>query len=198
VPSILVCRPASTPMSQQPEPIHASTAPSERFVTQLTAAQGALYAYVCALLGGSRDAADVLQETNLVLWRKADQFNAALSFNAWAYKIAFLQVMAHRKKQATDRHQFTLSEDSLAKIAARMEPYSETFAQRMRLLDECIAKLSHYQRELIRLRYIERLGVNSISSSLQKSENSVAAALYRARRALIDCVETKPGAADSP
>jgi RNA polymerase sigma-70 factor, ECF subfamily len=185
-------------MSEQPESHQVQTAPTEQFATQLTAAQGALYAYVCALLGGSRDASDVLQETNLVLWRKAAEFKPELSFNAWAYKIAFFQVLAYRKRQATDRHVSNFSDDSLGRIAARMETGGNSFAQRVRLLDECIAKLPNYQRELIQLRYAERLGVGSISRTLQKSENSIAAALYRARQSLIDCVETKPEVGDSP
>lgn len=185
-------------MSEQSEPLDEQVAPSERFVTQLTAAQGALYAYVCALMGGSRDATDVLQETNLVLWRKAHEFNPELSFAAWAHKIAFLQVLAYRKKRATDRHLSNFSEDSLGRIAARLETHGDTFARRVRLLDECVEKLSDYQRELIRLRYAERLGVKVISRKLRKSENTVAAALYRARLSLIDCVETKPEAGDGP
>ncbi len=172
--------------------------PSEQFATQLTAAQGSLYAYVCSLLGGSRDAADVLQETNLVLWRKAGEFKPELNFNAWAFKIAYFQVLAYRKRQAIDRHRCNFNEQLLDRIAARLEPQADRFTQRMRMLDECIDKLPDYQRELIRMRYAERLGVNVISHRLRKSENSIAAALYRARLSVIDCVETKPDAEDEP
>ena len=42
-----------------------------QFVERLTAAQSALYGSIHTLLAGSPDAADVLQETNRVLWRKA-------------------------------------------------------------------------------------------------------------------------------
>lgn len=185
-------------MTQQDKPDDESVATSARLVAQLTAAQGALYAYVCALLGGSRDAADVLQETNLVLWKKADEFDPGRSFIAWACKIAFFQVLAYRQRRASDRHLSNFSEDSLARIAARMEPPSEVFAERMRLLDDCIAKLPEYQRELVRLRYDERLGVKTISDMLQRSENAVAAALYRARLTLTECVETHSGVQAPP
>lgn len=185
-------------MSERPATHHEQTPPCEQFVTQLTAAQGALYAYVCTLLGGSRDANDVLQETNLVLWRKAAEFKPELSFTAWAYKIAFFQVLAYRKRQATDRHVSNFSDDSLGRIAAKFESTGGTFTDRVRLLDECIAKLPDYQRELIELRYAQRLAVGTISRTLQKSENSIAAALYRARQSLINCVETTPSPGDLP
>ena len=150
-------------MTNRSEDIHHHDALHEAFVAQLTAAQGNLYAYVCALLGGTRDAADVLQETNLVLWRKAHEFDSARDFTAWAHKFAYLQVMAHREKRTRDRHVSNFSADTLGKMAAKLETYSGEFAQRVRLLDECIKKLSDYQRELIRLRYVERLGVKTIS-----------------------------------
>jgi RNA polymerase sigma-70 factor, ECF subfamily len=185
-------------MSNQPENAHNGDALHEAFVTQLTAAQGNLYAYICALLGGTRYAADVLQETNLVLWRKGGEFDLERDFAAWARKFAYLQVMAHREKLARDRHVSNFSADTLGKMAAKFETYSSEFAHRMRLLDGCIKKLSDYQRELIRLRYVERLAVKTISRKLLKSENNVATALYRARLSLIGCVETTPGFGDGP
>jgi RNA polymerase sigma-70 factor, ECF subfamily len=185
-------------MSNHPENIHNHDALPEAFVTQLTAAQGNLYVYVCALLGGTRDAADVLQETNLVLWRKGHEFDIERDFTAWAHKFAYLQVMAHREKQARDRHVSNFSEDTLGKMAVKFETYSSEFAHRVLLLDECIRKLSDYQRELIRLRYVERLGVKTISHKLRKSENNIATALYRARLSLIECVETTPEFGNGP
>lgn len=179
-------------MSQRSEPSREHAAPSERFVSQLTAVQGALYAYVCVLLGGSHSADDVLQETNLVLWRKAHEFNPELSFTAWAYKIAFNQVLAYRKRRAGDRHLSNISDDSLGRIAAKVETQVDSLVQRAKLLDQCIEKLPDYQRRLIGLRYAEHVGVKAIANKLDKSENSVAATLYRARLALIDCVETQP------
>jgi RNA polymerase sigma-70 factor (ECF subfamily) len=171
---------------------------SERLVTQLTAIQGALYAYICILLGGPGDAADVLQETNLVLWRRAHEFDTEQTFSALAYKVAYFQVLAHRKKGACDRHVFNFSEESLETMAGGLAMPGGDFANRLRLLDECIEKLPDYQRELIRMRYSERLGVKTISSRLCKSENSISTALHRARLSLADCVETTPGPKDRP
>lgn len=183
-------------MGDCPETVNGPVDASERFLSLLTAAQGPLYAYICTLLGGSNDAADVLQETNLVLWKKMDEFDSSLSFSAWANKFAFLQVLAYRKRRATDRHQFTCVMESMQSISAKAESESEQFARRLRMLDDCIESLSDYQRQLVQMRYARRLGVKAISLHLQKSENSVAAALYRARLALIECVDTKqPGRA---
>ena len=185
-------------MNDQLQPHHDDAARSERFVTQLTTIQGALYGYICVLLGGPQDATDVLQETNLVLWRRAHEFDTERTFAALAYRVAYLQVLAHRKRQAHDRHVFNFNDHSLETMASRLAIDSNEFARRVRLLDECIEKLPDYQREVIRLRYAERLGVKTISLKLRKSENSVSTALHRARLSLTDCVETTTIHGDSP
>ena len=50
---------------------------SEQFVRHLTENQNRLYGYVYSLLGDHSRAADVVQETNLVLWRKVGEFQSA-------------------------------------------------------------------------------------------------------------------------
>ena len=98
-------------MNDQIKPYHDDVARSEQFVSQLTAIQGALYAYICVLLGGSSDTADVLQETNLVLWRRAHEFDTEKTFSALAYRVAYIQVLAYRKNKTHDRHLFNFSEN---------------------------------------------------------------------------------------
>ena len=66
----------------------------ENFVRLLIEAQGSLYAFILTLLANADTAKDVLQETNLVLWRKNEEFEAGTHFFAWARRIAEFQVMA--------------------------------------------------------------------------------------------------------
>ena len=79
----------------------------EWFAVELAGAS-ALYAYASTLMAGSSDAWDVLQEANLVMWRKAADVNSATGFLPWAYTVVRYQVMAHRKRVSRDRHVFNL------------------------------------------------------------------------------------------
>lgn len=47
---------------------------TEAFVQLMTAHQGRLYGYILSLLGDVDQANDVLQESNVVLWRNAAEF----------------------------------------------------------------------------------------------------------------------------
>lgn len=59
------------------------------FIRHLTGFQGKLYAYTLALLADPDAAADVVQETNVVLWHKADQFTPGTNFASWALHVAY-------------------------------------------------------------------------------------------------------------
>lgn len=72
----------------------------------MTRCQRRLYAFIYALVRNPADAEDVLQECNLVLWRKAAEYQPGTDFMAWAWRIAQLQVMAFRKRKARAREHF--------------------------------------------------------------------------------------------
>lgn len=76
---------------------------SAAFALSLTEAQPAIYACIYAVLPNRGIAHDLLQETNLTLLRKADDFEPVTNFNAWATRIARYHVLNHRRKMNRDR-----------------------------------------------------------------------------------------------
>ena len=77
------------------------------FSRKLTALQRSLYAYILTLLPNRADAEDVLQETNLILCRKANEYDPKGHFQGWAFQIARYQVMAQITKTKRNRLQFS-------------------------------------------------------------------------------------------
>ena len=61
---------------------------TERFIRCLTDHQSRLFAYLVALLGDVHEARNVLQETNLELWRKSADFADGSDFSAWSRRVA--------------------------------------------------------------------------------------------------------------
>ena len=158
------------------------------FVQRLTAAQSALYAFICGLMGGLEQAAAVLQDTNLVLWSRAGEYDPGRPFLPWAYTLARWQVMAWRKKQ--QRSRLVLDDDLVAKVAAEMEAGAGAAEAELRALERCIAALPGKQRELIAARYERGETVRAMAVRLGQPENALAAAFYRIRRALHHCITT--------
>ena len=90
---------------------------------------------IVALLPDFAAAEDVLQETFLVVQRKASEFDRASNFLAWAFRIARLQVM--KAQTAHQRHVERLSDAVLESLAASapVEPWDD---QRLALLHETL------------------------------------------------------------
>jgi RNA polymerase sigma-70 factor (ECF subfamily) len=158
------------------------------FVQALTKAQLGLLRYITALVGNTDAASNILQETNLLLWQKADEFQPGTNFEAWATKVAYWQVKAYVRDRGRDRHVF--SEELVTQLAESSEDASDIDVT-VRLLQRCLEVLRRADRELIALRYGNGFSVRQMSSHLGKSPAAVKGALMRTRRALKACVERR-------
>src|SRR6185369_11213719 len=94
-------------------------APSETYIQNVIGLQSQLYAYILTLLADTEAADDVLQETNLVLCRKAHEFTEGTKFEAWAFRIARIQCLAFWKIHS--RNWLVFDNEAINQIAARAE-----------------------------------------------------------------------------
>ena len=124
---------------------------SDQFVELIAGCQGRLFAHIVAVLGNADRANEVLQETNLVLWRKSDDFEMGTNFDAWAFRVASFQVMAYRQRQLRDKLMF--DQNLVENISRRVQERSECYETRLKQLDRCIEKLPARSRDVIKRRY---------------------------------------------
>jgi len=158
----------------------------EKFVCQLTECQGRMYAYIFTLLGNADRAHEVLQSTNLTIWRKADEFKQGTNFGAWASRIAYYEVLADRKRRNCDRHLFDVA--LIEQVAVQAESTASDVDDKRRALRSCMEKLDEADRELIKQRYEPQGSVQQIAQHLSKSVGAISQALYRIRRVLAGCI----------
>jgi RNA polymerase sigma-70 factor (ECF subfamily) len=164
--------------------------PSAEFVGHVIRHQRRLYAFICALVRNPADAEDVLQECNLVLWRKSAEFQAGTDFLSWAFRIAQLQVIAFRKKQARACEPF---DDALIAQLADEAPrhLKEHFDRRLQALLDCLQRLRPEQRALLARRYEPGGSVNEMARASGRAPKAVSEALRRIRDTLMQCIERK-------
>jgi len=158
----------------------------ERLVQELTSSQTRLYGFILTLLPDRDAARDVLQETNLVVWRKANEFAADSNFWAWATQIARYQVLSHFRDSGRDRLVF--DEDVIENLATAAEQHSAD-ADRVRVLVACVKKLPRAQAEAVALRYRSGSSIDEIARERGQTVAAVKMLLLRARRALLKCME---------
>lgn len=162
---------------------------TESFIELLTGAQSAVFGYVMSICHDPSLAKDIVQETNLTLWRKAEDFEEGTNFTAWACRTAYFHVLNHRRKQS--REQLVFDEDVFDYLAERQEARSQHTDERLEALRACIGALPPQQRDLIDRRYLPGATVQAIAKDDGKSEGAISQALFRIRTALQKCVEQK-------
>ncbi|MEI7730650.1 MAG: sigma-70 family RNA polymerase sigma factor [Verrucomicrobiota bacterium] len=151
--------------------------------------QGRLRAFVLGLVPEFSAADDVMQETFLVVSRKANEFDPDTNFQAWVRRIATFKVLSlHRDRQ---RAPLCLQADVIEALAAAAPSWDDEaqYLTEVRVLKTCIEKLPPAPRELIRLRYYGEHLPEEIARLRAQSVNAVNVTLTRARIALRECME---------
>ncbi len=150
--------------------------------------QPALLAYILILHPNHNDAQDILQETNVVLWQKMDDFQPGSNFKAWSFRVAYLQTLAFfgRKKRG---NMLGLSPELLATIANQTTPMMDDFEERHRALRKCLDKLPEDDRMILLSHYQSDKPLAELSEQVGRSVGALKQVLSRIRRALRRCVE---------
>lgn len=158
----------------------------DAYVRLLGQNQRRITLYVLSLVPRWNDAEEIIQETNLVLWREFDRFELGTNFAAWACKVAFHQVLTWQRKQQRDRLRF--SPEFLEAVAREASDSAERLERRSQVLNECLRKLPDTQRELLRMRYAENCSIDDLSQRVKRTVAAVYRSLSRIRQTLHECV----------
>lgn len=171
--------------------------PTEQFIQSLTEGQNRLYGYIYSLLGDHHAARDVLLETNLVLWRKIDEFRPSGEFIPWVFGIARFQVMAHLRDRKREQASL-LKPELIEALTAEVEAQVLRFDDLPVALRQCLTKLPAHSRELVERRYAKGQAIDAICQETQRNLSAVKVALMRVRQALRECIERQMGKRCSP
>ncbi len=166
--------------------------PDEReFITLITQCQGALRGFVSSLMSGHPDTMDIVQETNLLLWEKREDFESGTNFKAWAFRIARFLVLNHRRK-FDNRPKLEFDELHVERIGTfwQEEDFLEDESRRTALKD-CLGKLRPTDRELVTVRYSDDRSLDDLAKKLGRSKASLYTTLGRLRATLRICIERK-------
>src|SRR5437763_15439197 len=103
------------------EDTHNEAESRKRLMALITQHQRRIFSYIYALVPDRYDAEDLLQETNVVICEKFDDFEPGTDFVAWACQIAYWRIRYSRQKFARSKVIFQQEiVDALANTAATM------------------------------------------------------------------------------
>jgi RNA polymerase sigma-70 factor, ECF subfamily len=175
-------QPGTSPVSKSPV--------NDEFLRRFVRSQQDLYAYILTLVPNIADAQDILQETAIALWAKADEFRLEEPFMPWASSFAWHQVRKFRLYQARrQRHVIALSDEALQALATERAGFDASTAGREQILKECVERLTDDDRLLLRQRYDQKTPLRQVAADCGVEPAHLYKRLGRIRRTLVDCID---------
>jgi len=171
-----------------PEPIPSGDA---SFSDLMASHQVRLMGYIRSLVPDEHAAKDILQETNITLMRKSRDFEKGTHFTAWAFRVAYFEVLSWRRNRGREKLQF--SDELVESLAETSSRLAEDYDSRLEALKVCLDKLPERQRDIVRRRYLSGISVQDIAAELNFNANAVSQLLHRARTNLFDCINRITG-----
>jgi RNA polymerase sigma-70 factor (ECF subfamily) len=163
----------------------------ETLVKNILKHQKVIEGMLTAMVGNYTTAEDLFQEVAVILTRKREEATEDCKFVAWARSIAFNVVRDYRKKMARAKVRF-LDDEAMESVGLVFEETDEAdWDARRQALRKCAEKLPEKERSVLRRRYEEQEPIETLASSMSTSRGAIDTLLYRARKALHHCVESR-------
>ena len=149
-----------------------------------------VYRFVLSKMNDPHEAADILQDVFIEIWRSAGRFEGRSAVKTWVFGIAFRKTIdAHRRKGRIDLTDTPPEEeddspDMASCIAASQE------ADHVRA---CLETLSDGHRSVVALTFYEDLSAPEISDVIGIAEGTVRSRLHHAKRLLMRCLQGRLG-----
>lgn len=145
----------------------------------------ALGQFIKARTGDPAEAADVVQDAFLEVWRTAGRFEGRSSVKTWIFAIARFNLIDRLRKKGREE---PLDEDFDApdpspQPQALLEAASDT--QQVRL---CIDKLPRAQARAVRLAFYDELSYGEIAEIEGIPEGTVKTRIFHAKKILAQCL----------
>ncbi|MGA0845258.1 MAG: sigma-70 family RNA polymerase sigma factor [Luteolibacter sp.] len=169
------------------EPSADSALGAADFDQLLADAQPRLRGYLASILGAWADVDDLLQETNLILLRKRDEFQLGTHFMAWAFRVAYFKASTWRRDRSREGR-VVLRENEFREIAAAAEDYFSRQSPVVDALSVCMEKLPSADRKLLQVKYLERRSLTDYAAEIGCRANTLHKNLSRVRLVLRDCI----------
>lgn len=143
----------------------------------------ALQRLIGRLSGWNADSDDILQEVFLAAWQKAAQFRGSGSLEGWLRSLAVSRCRNHHRA----RNAFKRLIGRVGALAASAEPAGREDTPDLQC---AMAKLSHPDRTVLVLYYLEELAGEEVAELMGVRVETVHMRLHRARCRLREILQT--------
>jgi len=143
--------------------------------------KGQVYRTALAVTHNRRDAEDILQDAFLRVYTYADRIDETVPLGPWLYRVTVNLAYSWSSRA---RRWFSIFPSKLERLVSPGSWHPERVAESQELrqdLQQAIDGLSHGQRVVVVLHYLEGLSLKEIARTLDIPEGTVKSRLYYAR-----------------
>ena len=155
------------------------------FAAFYTALEKPVYRFIAGKLNDPHEAADILHDVFMDIWRLAATFEGRSAVKTWVFGIAYRKTMDHFRKHGrvsvTDDVPEVEDEspDAVTCLAA---------AEEGEHLRHCLGTLSAEQRMAVELAFYEDHSYGEIASAAKVPEGTIKMRIFHAKKLLLHCL----------
>jgi len=126
---------------------------------------------------------EVINDTMLLVWHRADAYNHQSKVSTWIFAIAYRKTLKALRREGTA----AIGDETEDEDAATSEPGPEQHAvrrQTLSVLHDALAALSFEHRAVLTLTYFHGLGYREIAEIVECPVDTVKTRMFHARRRL--------------
>ncbi|MEX2556362.1 MAG: RNA polymerase sigma factor [Actinomycetota bacterium] len=142
----------------------------------------AVYGLVFRLVGNHDDAADVMQDTYLRIWRSLRSYRGDAAFATWAYRIAANAAMTHLKRRGREAEPV----DPADLVPLERAPVQAEEPVESEALDQALTRLPAPMRTVLVMKDVYGFSLAEIAKQVGATEGAVKVRVFRARRRLAE------------
>ena len=153
-----------------------------------------LLTYARSLLGNFAAAEDAVQEAMIVVMNKYDQFQEGTSILAWCRSIVRLEVLRAKRRYHQDMSLAQRLLDDAIDAAFdefQIQRRHDESTSRRDAIQHCLKKITDRGRAVLKSRFTDELGYKQIGDQLGMTVEAVRTALFRTKKQLHSCVESR-------
>lgn len=142
----------------------------------------AVYGLVFRLVGNHDDAADVMQDVYLRVWRSLKTYRGDAAFSTWLYRVAANAAFSHLKRRGREAE--PVDPQDLAATQRSVAGPSEDAPSEA--IERAVARLPVPMRTVVVMKDVYGFSIAEIAKQVGATEGAVKVRLFRARRRLAD------------
>jgi RNA polymerase sigma-70 factor (ECF subfamily) len=150
-----------------------------------------VFRFLKSKLPDTIDAADIVNEVFMEVWKKAASFQQRSKVSTWLFSMAYFKAVDHLRKyqpeQLSDEHTAQLEDETPTALATLLSQ------QTAKQVHHCIETLKPDHQSVMQLTFFEELSYREIAEIMQCPENTIKTRMFHAKQAMKKCLHRLMG-----